>query len=130
MENYKTVGGYMVQFPYEKENVLDVLINVMSSKGMLVEYSLLKNKTVEELLNKLENLNKNYTHIVTEYTLDGQAIFHKATKKENCLELENGYKFIIETKEEFVETCNERLLEGNELSPREERILNEINREG
>ena len=41
MKDYEIVGGYVVKLPYDKEDVLDVLINVMSSKGLSVQYSIL-----------------------------------------------------------------------------------------
>ena len=109
-----------------KEELLDLLINLMSSAGQVVNYSILKTFTAEQLLNKIENFNKNYNAIVYEYDLEHNCRIFKADFADNRVLKYNGKTIIIENKETFKENCAERQAEGNELTNIEKTILSEL----
>lgn len=128
MKNYTLIANrYYIKNIKDKEEILNLLINVMSSKGLLVEYKYLKNLTIEQLTKKLENLEKDFNCIVYEYDLNGNCIINKAVFSEDKRVLKYcGKTLIIETKESFKELLAESEREGNKISAKEKIILKEI----
>ena len=128
MKNYTLIANkYYIKNIKDKEEILDLIINVMSSKGLLVEYKYLKNLTIEQLIKKLENLEKDFNCIVYEYDLNHNLIINKAVFSEDKRVLKYcGKTLIIETKESFKELLAEREREGNEINIKEKIILKEI----
>ena len=126
MKNYKIVNGYMINDVNDKEELLDLLINIMSSAAQVVNYSQLKALTAQQLLDKIENFQKNYNAIVYEFDLEHNCRIFKANFAENRTLEYNGKKIIIENRDSFVKNCAERAAEGNELTNIEKLILNEL----
>ena len=128
MKNYTLIAGkYMVKNLNDKEEILDILFNVMSSKGLVVEYKILKNLSAEELIKKLENIEKDFNSVVYEFDINHNVTIHKATFSEDKRVLKYcGKTIIIETKESFKENLAERISEGNIISEKEKFLLKEI----
>ncbi len=128
MKNYTLIAGkYMINNINDKEEILDMLINVMSCKGLCVEYKILKSLSTEELIKKLENIEKDFNCVVYEYDLNHNLTLHKATFSDDKRVLKYcGKTIIIETKETFKENIAEREAEGNSISEKEKFLLKEI----
>lgn len=127
-KNYEIIGGYMVKDKTDKEEILDVLINVMSQNAQVVDYKFLKSLSAAELIEKLKNAGKSsYNRIVYEYSLDGTMTVHKAEISDDNRTLKFcGKTFIIETKQNFLNNLAEREAEDNSISDAERAIFNEI----
>ena len=125
--DFEVIGGYYVQDRTDKEELLNVLINVMSSRGQVVVYSILKNLSCEELVKKLENLPLRFNSVVYVYDMENNRRIYKARVDDERRSVEFcGYKLIIESFESFKGNIVEREMEGNTISYREEDILKDI----
>lgn len=124
--NYWNIGGYIIHNIDDKDEILDVLINVMSQKALVCEYKYLKSLSCEELLTRLERIETNYNCVVYEYDLDHNQTIHRANFIDNRTLKYNGKTIIIETLESFVENFAEIEAEGNKISQKEKNILLEI----
>ena len=125
--DFEVIGGYYVQDRTDKEELLNVLINVMSSRGQVVVYSILKELSCEELVKKLENLPLRFNSVVYVYDMENNRRIYKARVDDERRSVEFcGYKLIIESFESFKGNIMEREMEGNTISYREEDILKDI----
>ena len=71
--DFEVIGGHFVHDRTDKEELLDVLINVMSSRGQVVVYSMLKKLSCEELVKKLEEFPLRFNSVV--YVLISDKLF-------------------------------------------------------
>lgn len=123
------VGGYWVRNKRSKEELLNLLIKVMSSRGLVVEYRFLKKLTCEELIKKLENLRDNWNVIVTEYDLEHnmRRVYKGRFINNQVLKLP-GRTIFIEDFAGFKKDIAERIAGGNAITEREKILLHEIER--
>ena len=126
-QDFEVIGGHLIYDRTDKEELLNVLINVMSSRGQVVVYSILKELSCEELVKKLENLPLRFNSVVYVYDMENNRRIYKARVDDERRSVEFcGYKLIIESFESFKGNIMEREMEGNTISYREEDILKDI----
>ena len=123
MKNCSVIGGYYVNNANDKENLLDVLINIKSSRGEVVNYSFLKSLPVERLRAMIDNIDYDFNCVVYETDLNGNTSVSTAKMSSNNDTIWLAGKTIQIVKiEYFKRNTKARILEGNSLLAKEERI--------
>lgn len=125
--DYEVIGGYLIHDTSDKEELLDKLINIMSSKGQVVSYKVLKKLSCEELVKMIENIPLRFNSVVYVYDMEHNMRVYKAWVDDEHRAVEFcGTRLIIESFESFKGNIISREMEGNTISSKERGILEDI----